>query len=39
MHRVAKGVPEGRAEIEVVRFERDPEPDYVDCQPQDLPYG
>ncbi len=38
MHRVAKALLQGEAEIEAVRFERDPEPDYVGCNPRDLPY-
>jgi hypothetical protein len=38
MHRVAKALLQGREEIEAVRFERDPEPDYVGRRPRDLPY-
>jgi len=38
MHRIAKAVLEGRAEIEAVRFERDPEPDFRDRRPSELPY-
>ena len=38
MHRVAKTLLQGNEAIEAVRFERDPEPDYVGCRPQDLPY-
>ena len=38
MHRVAKAFLEGREEIDAVQFERDPEPDYVGCRPEDLPY-
>ena len=38
MHRVAKALLEGRKEIEAVRFEQNPEPDYVGCEPKDLPY-
>ena len=38
MHRVAKAHFEGQPVIEAVRFERDPEPDYVGRRPQDLPY-
>jgi len=38
MHRVAKAFLNGSEEIEVVQFERDPEPDYVGCRPGDLPY-
>jgi len=38
MHRVAKAFLRGQASIEAVRFARDPEPDYVDCRPSELPY-
>jgi hypothetical protein len=38
MHRVAKAVLEGRTEIDAVRFEQDPEPDYVDRRPEELSY-
>lgn len=38
MHRVAKAVLEGRETIKAVQFEEDPEPDYVDVYPDDLPY-
>lgn len=38
MHRVAKAYLEGRAEIEAVQFEIDPEPDYVGVAPDALPY-
>ncbi len=38
MHRVAKALLEGIEEIEAVQFESDPEPDYVGCRPEDLPY-
>jgi hypothetical protein len=38
MHRVAKAVLQGRAEIIAVQFETDPEPDYVGTSPTELPY-
>jgi hypothetical protein len=38
MHRVAKAALEGRREIDAVRFEQDPAPDYVGRHPRDLPY-
>ena len=38
MHRVARALLEGRSSIAAVRFEVEPEPDYRDCQPGDLPY-
>ena len=36
MHRVARALLKGREEIDAVQFERTP--DYVDCNPGDLPY-
>ena len=38
MHRVAKALLEGYETIEAVKFSQDPEPDYEDVQPDDLPY-
>ena len=38
MHRVAKALLQGRTHIDVVRFPRDPDPDYVGMNPDDLPY-
>lgn len=38
MHRVGKALLEGRTHIEAVRFLRDPDPDYVGVNPDDLPY-
>ncbi len=38
MHRVAKALLEGRSTITAVRFAIDPEPDYRNCHPRDLPY-
>jgi hypothetical protein len=38
MHRVARALLEGHGTVEAVRFERDPEPDYVGVRPRDLPY-
>lgn len=38
MHRIAKAVLEGHAEIEAVQFAEDPEPDHVGRGPADLPY-
>ncbi|MFC2078952.1 hypothetical protein ACFLSZ_03125 [Candidatus Bipolaricaulota bacterium] len=38
MHRVCKALIEGRETIQAVRFELDPEPDYTDISPDDLPY-
>ena len=39
MHRVLKAVMQGRSQIQAVRFETDPEPDYVGVlDPDDLPY-
>lgn len=38
MHRVAKAVLRGDAEITGVQFEEDPEPDHRGRGPEDLPY-
>ncbi|NNL67982.1 MAG: hypothetical protein HKP30_17165 [Myxococcales bacterium] len=38
MHRVARAARDGLETIEAVRFETDPEPDYVGRAPKDLPY-
>ena len=38
MHRVAKAVLLGRATIEAVQFTEDPAPDFVDMDPNELPY-
>ena len=38
MHRVARAVLLGRATIEAVQFNVDPEPDYVGISPDKLPY-
>ena len=38
MHRVAKALRQGLAEIEAVQFAEDPEPDFVGLGPSDLPY-
>jgi hypothetical protein len=38
MHRVCRALIDGEETIKAVRFERDPEPDYVDVNPENLPY-
>lgn len=38
MHRIARALLEGRTTIAAVRFSTDPEPDYRNCLPGDLPY-
>ena len=38
MHRISKALLEGRTHIEAVRFLNDPEPDYINVHPDDLPY-
>ncbi|MCA3213249.1 MAG: hypothetical protein ING50_13860 [Burkholderiales bacterium] len=38
MHRVCKALLEGVREIPAVRFIEDPQPDFVDCDPDLLPY-
>lgn len=39
MHRICRALVEGRETVRAVRSEVDPEPDYVDVAPSDLPYG
>ncbi|MDX1418420.1 MAG: hypothetical protein R3181_00515 [Rubricoccaceae bacterium] len=38
MHRVAKALLEGQAQITAVRFPEDPAPDFVGVAAEDLPY-
>jgi hypothetical protein len=38
MHRIARALFEGRAEISAVRFPSEVEPDYRNIQPDQLPY-
>ena len=38
MHRVTKALAEDCVTIDAVRFEADPDPDYVGCRPNELPY-
>lgn len=38
MHRVCRALIEGRSTILAVRFDMDPNPDYIDVSPDDLPY-
>jgi hypothetical protein len=38
MHRVARAMLEGRTSIAAVRFVVQPDPDYRDCSPEELPY-
>lgn len=38
MHRVARAMLAGERTIRAVQFDIDPEPDYRDCVPDDLPY-
>ncbi len=38
MHRVAKALLEGQVTIGAVQFDEEPEPDYRDCIPDELPY-
>jgi hypothetical protein len=37
MRRVAKAILEGRPTVKAVRFRKDPEPDFRDCKPDELP--
>lgn len=39
MHRLCKALLNDIREIDAVQFENDPEPDFSNCNPQDLPYS
>jgi hypothetical protein len=38
MHRIARAILEGHSTIKAVQFVDEPEPDFRDCSPTDLPY-
>jgi hypothetical protein len=38
MHRIARAILNEDQTIRAVRFDTDPEPDYRNCSPEDLPY-
>jgi hypothetical protein len=38
MHRVVRSLLEGHATISAVQFDVQPDPDFRDCQPDELPY-
>jgi len=38
MHRVARAILDGIPTIRAVQFVTDPEPDFRNCSPEDLPY-
>jgi hypothetical protein len=38
MHRICRALLLGLEDIEAVRFDDDPDPDYVNVEPDDLPY-
>ena len=38
MHRIARAVLEGQLTISAVQFDYQPEPDFLNCAPADLPY-
>ena len=38
MHRVCRALIDGRRSIAAVRFDTDPDPDYIDVPPDELPY-
>ena len=39
MHRICKALLQGEDRVQAVRFRRDPEPDHVGVDPEDLPYS
>jgi hypothetical protein len=38
MHRIARAILDGHSTIRAVQFVVEPDPDYRDCSPDDLPY-
>ncbi len=38
MHRIGRAILDGHATVKAVQFVQEPEPDYRDCSPEDLPY-
>jgi hypothetical protein len=38
MHRISRAILDGQSTIKAVQFIDEPEPDYRDCSPADLPY-
>lgn len=38
MHRVCKVLREGGQSVKAVRFKTNPKPDFVGCDPDELPY-
>ena len=38
MHRVARALLDGKSTITAVQFDQQPEPDFQNCRPEDLPY-
>ena len=39
MHRVLRAILDGRSTIEAVQFDKDPEPDFLDVEKDELPYA
>jgi hypothetical protein len=39
MHRISRAILDGQSTIKAVQFLDEPEPDYRDCSPEDLPYS
>ena len=38
MHRICRAIIDNVAELPAVQFVVDPQPDYIDCAPEELPY-
>jgi hypothetical protein len=38
MHRICKAVVIGQSTVPALKFEEDPQPDFVNCDPDELPY-
>ena len=39
MHRIARAILDGLLTVKAVQFADEPDPDYRDCSPEELPYG
>lgn len=38
MHRICRAILDGQSVIPAVKFKKDPEPDFRNCDPDELPY-
>ena len=38
MHRICRAIRDGHASIDAKQFVHDSTPDFINCEPEDLPY-